>query len=107
MDSNFEKDETTSSNHSVNKEMQIPRSSFVKTVNNLNASLLFRLFDVFNHLSTTPPIQQGLAAYISFQDKCPFIDGYVESQFKQEGVHVYVAKEQPLMKVKTDEVKEY
>ena len=35
------------------------------------------------------------------------IDGYVESQLKQEGVHVYVAKEQPLKKVKTDEVKEY
>ena len=31
----------------------------------------------------------------------------MESQFKQEGVHVYVAKEQPLKKVKTDEVKEY
>ena len=58
--------DTTSSNHSVNQEMQIPRSSFVKTVNNLNASLQFRLFDIFNHLSTTPPIQQGLAAYISF-----------------------------------------
>ena len=35
------------------------------------------------------------------------MDGYVVSQFKQEGVHVYVAKEQPLKKVKTDEVKEY
>ena len=31
----------------------------------------------------------------------------MESQFKQEGVHVYVAKEQPLKKVKKDEVKEY
>ena len=66
MDSNFEKDDTTSSNHSVNQEMQIPKSSFVKTVNNLNASLPFRLYDIFNHLSITPPIQQGLAAYISF-----------------------------------------
>ena len=66
MDSNFEKDDTTSSNHSVNQEMQIPRSSFLKTVDNLKASLPFRLFDIFNHLSTTPPIQQGLTAYISF-----------------------------------------
>ena len=39
------------------------------------------------------------------------IDVYVKSlqttQFIQEGVHVYVAKVQPLKKVKTDEVKEY
>ena len=67
MDSNFEKDDTTSSNHSVNQEMQIPKSSFVKTVNNLNASLPFRLYDIFNHLSTTPPIQQGIPAYLSFK----------------------------------------
>ena len=47
MDQNFEKDDTISSNHSINKTKQ------------------------------------------------------------QEGVHVYVVKEQPLKKVKTDEVKEY
>ena len=75
--------------------MQIPKSSFLKTVNNLSASLPFRLYDIFNHLSTTPPIQQGLPAYLSFKS-C-----------KQGGVHVYVAKVQPLKKVKTDEVKEY
>ena len=72
--------------------MQIIKSSFLKTVNNLNASLLFRLCDIFNHLSTPQLIRKGLAAYISFKDKCLFIDGYVEflltTPFKQEGVHV-------------------
>ena len=53
--------------------MQIPKSSFLETVNNLNASLPFRLYDIFNHLNN----------------------------------HVCVFKEQPLKKVKTDEVKEY
>ena len=47
--------------------MQIPKSSFLKIVNKLNASLPFRLYDIFNHLSTTPPIQQGLPAYLSFK----------------------------------------
>ena len=47
--------------------MQIPKSSFLKTVKNLSASLPFRLYDIFNHLSTTAPIQQGLAAYLSFK----------------------------------------
>ena len=31
MNSNFEKDDTTSSNHSINWEMQIPTSSSLKT----------------------------------------------------------------------------
>ena len=65
--SKFQKDDTTSSNHSIIQEMQIPKSSFLKTVNNLSASLPFRLYDIFNHLSTTPPIQQGLPAYLSFK----------------------------------------
>ena len=47
--------------------MQIPKSSFLKIVNKLNASLPFRLYDIFNHLSTTPPIQQGLPANLSFK----------------------------------------
>ena len=47
--------------------MQIPKSSFLKIVNNLNASLPFRLYDIFNYLSTTPPIRQGLAPYLSFE----------------------------------------
>ena len=93
------------------QEMQIPKSSSPKILNNFNTSPLFRLYEVFNHLSTTPSIWQGLAAYISFCDKCPFIDGYVESllttQFKREGVHVCVAKVLPLQKVKTDGIKEY
>ena len=50
-----------------------------------------------------------LAAYKSFEDYRLFSDGYVESlvtaQLNQEGVHVYVAKVRPLMKIKTDEGK--
>ena len=45
--------------------MQIPKSSSLKTVDNLNESLPFRLCDIFNHLSTQL-IREGLAAYISF-----------------------------------------
>ena len=93
------------------QEMQIPKSSSLKILNNFNTSPPFRLYEVFNHLSTTPSIRQGLAAYISFCDKCPFIDGYVESllatQFKREGVHVNAAKVQPLKRVKTDGIKGY
>ena len=75
----FEKEDTTSPNYSINQEMQIPKSSFLKTVNDFNASLPFRLCEIFNHFSTYPSIRQELAAYISFQEKCLFIDGYVES----------------------------
>ena len=46
--------------------MQIPKSSFLNIVNNLNASQPFRLYDIFNHLRATQPIRQGLVAYISF-----------------------------------------
>ena len=75
----FEKEDTTSPNYSINQEMQIPKSSFLKTVNDFNASPPFRLCEIFNHLSTYPSIRQELAAYISFQEKYLFIDGYVES----------------------------
>ena len=49
--------------------MQIPKSPFLKTVSNLNASLSFRLNKIFNHLSKnyTTPIRQGIAAYIWFE----------------------------------------
>ena len=86
------------------------RVNYPRPVNGLRHfvvdSFHFRLRNIFNHLSTTPRIRQGLAAHISFWDKCLFIDGYVESllttQFKQEGVHVFVAKVQSLKKVKTE-----
>ena len=66
MNLNFEKDDTTSSNHSINWEMQILKSSFLKTVNNLNALLPLDCATFFNHLSTPQLILKGLAAYISF-----------------------------------------
>ena len=55
------------------------------------------------------------ASYKSFEGYRLFSNGYVESlltaQLNQEGVHVYVAKvrplDRPLMKIKTDEGKEY
>ena len=72
----FEKDDTTSSNYSINQEMQIPKSSFLKIVNDFNASPPLRLCEIFIHLSSNPSIRQELAAYISFQEKCLFIDGF-------------------------------
>ena len=72
----FEKDDTTSSNYSINQEIQIPKSSFLKIVNDFNASPPLRLCEIFNHLSSDPSIRQELAAYISFQEKCLFIDGF-------------------------------
>ena len=93
--------------------MVIPDPFSLKTVNNFNSSPPFGLFDIFNHLiyHSTDYNKQGLAAYKSFDDKRLFNDSYVESlltaQLKQEGVHVYVAKVKPFMKLKTDEGKEY
>ena len=56
--------------------MQIPKSSFLKIVSDFNASPPLRLCEIFNHLSSDPSIRQELAAYISFQEKCLFIDGF-------------------------------
>lgn len=35
------------------------------------------------------------------------MESLLTAQFKQEGVHVYVAEMQPVEKVKTDKLKEY
>ena len=84
-----------------------------KTVNNFNSSPPFRLFDIFNHLiyHSTDYDKEQLAPYKSFGDHRLFNDGYVESlltiQLKQDGVHIYVAKVKPFMKLKMDEGKEY
>ena len=72
----FEKDDTTSSKYLINQEIQIPKSSFLKIVNDFNASPPSRLSEIFIHWSSTPSIRQELAAYISFQEKCLFIDGF-------------------------------
>ena len=77
------------------------------------AFVLVGLCDTFNYLiyDSTDYDKQGLAAYKSFEDYRLFNDGYVESlltaHLNQEGVHVYVAKLWPFMKIKTDEGKEY
>ena len=94
-------------------DMVIPDPFSLKTVNNFNSSLPFRLFDIFNHLiyHSTDYDKQGLAADKSFDDSRLFNDGYMESllttQLKQEGVHVYIAKVKPFMKLKTDDGKDY
>ena len=82
-------------------------------MNNFNSSPPFGLYDIFNHLiyHSTEYDKQGLAAYESFDDHRLFNDGCVESlltaQLNHEGAHVYIATVRPLMKIKTDEGKEY
>ena len=85
----------------------------MKTVNNFNSSPPFGLYDIFKYLiyHSTEYDKQGLAAYKSFDDYRLINDGYVESlqtvQLNEVGVHVYVAKVKPFMKIKTDEGKDY
>ena len=85
----------------------------LKTVNDFNSLPPFGLFDIFNHLiyHSTDYDKQGIAAYESYDDSRLFNDGYMESllttQLKQEGVHVYVAKVKPFMKLKRDDRKDY
>ncbi|XP_074629434.1 uncharacterized protein LOC141887030 [Acropora palmata] len=113
VDPNFEKDQTNAAGTLIIHDMLIPDPFSLKTVNNFSSSPPFGLFDIFNHLiyHSTDYDKQGLAAYKSFDDYRLFNDGYVESlltvQLKQEGVHVYVAKVKPFMKIKTDEGKDH
>ena len=113
VDPNFEKDQTNDAENLIIHDMLIPNPFSLKTVNNFNSSPPFGLYDIFNHLIYHPTEydKQGLAAYKSFDDYRLFNDGYVESlltaQLNHEGVHVYVAKVRPFMKIKTDEGKEY
>ena len=113
VDPNFEKDQTTIDDKLIIHDMLIPNPFSLKTVNNFNSSPPFGLYDILNYFiyHSTDYDKQGLAAYKSFEDYRLFDDGYVESlltvQLNQEGVHVYVAKVQPFMKIKTDEGKEH
>jgi len=113
VDPNFEKDQTTDADKLIIYDMLIPKPFSLKTVNKFNSSLPFGLYVIFNYLiyHSTDYDKQGLAAYKSFEDYRLFVDGYVESlltaQLNQEGVHVYVAKVRPFMKIKTDEGKEH
>ena len=113
VDPNFETDQTNDADKLIIHDMLIPNPFSLKTVNNFNSSPPFGLYDIFNYLiyHSTDYDKQGLAAYKSFEDYRLFDDGYVESlqtaQLNQEGVHVYVAKVRPFMKIKTDEGKEH
>ena len=68
----------------------------------------FGLYDIFKHSAEYD--KQGLASYKSYDDYHLFDDGYVESLFtaylKECGVHVYVGKVNPTMRMKTDKGKE-
>ena len=113
VDPNFEKNQPTDADKLIIHDMLIPNPFSQKTVNNFNSSPPFGLYDIFNYLiyHSTDYDKQGLAAYKSFEDYRLFDDGYVESlqtaHLNQEGVHVYVAKVRPFMKIKTDEGKEH
>ena len=69
--------------------MLIPNPFSLKTVNNFTSSSPFGLFD----------------DYRLFNDGC--VESLLTAELNQEGVHVYVAKMRPFMKIKTDEGKEY
>ena len=113
VDPNFDKDKTNDGGTLIIHDMVIPDPFSLKTMNNFNSSPPFRLFNIFNHLMyhSTDYDKQGLTAHKSFDDYRLFNDGCVESllttQLKQEGLHVYVAKVKPFMKLKTDKGKEY
>jgi len=113
VDPNFEKDQTADADKLIIHDVLIPNPFSQRTMNNFNSSPPFGLYDIFIYLihHSTDDDKQGLAAYNSFDDYRLFDDGYVESlltaQLNQEGVHVYVAKVRPFMKIKTDEGKEH
>ena len=113
IDPNFDKDKTNDGGTLIIHDMVIPDPFSLTTMNNFNSSPPFRLFNIFNHLMyhSTDYDKQGLTAHKSFDDYRLFNDGCVESllttQLKQEGLHVYVAKVKPFMKLKTDKGKEY
>ena len=111
LDPNFEKDQTNDGGTLIIYDMVSHNPFSLKTVN-FNSLPPFG-FNIFNHLIYyyTDYDKQGLTAYKSFDDYRLFNDGCLESlltpQLKQEGVHVYVVKVKPFMKLKTDEGKDY
>ena len=105
VDPNFEKVQTNDAENLIIHDWLIPNPFSLKTVNNFNSSPPFGLFDLI------PPLHWLRLAWARrLQVIWRFSDGYVESlhaQLNQEGVHVYVSKVRPFMKIKTDEGKEY
>ena len=88
--------------------MLIPNPFYLQLV---AAALVVRNFLNYLIFHSTDYDKQELAACKSFEDYRSFNEGYVESlltpQLNQEGVHVYVAKVQPFMEIKTNEGKEH
>ena len=94
-------------------EIADPFTSSYNLVNNFGDSPPFGLYDIFNYLINhlADYDKQGLAASKSFDEYRLFQDGYVLSLLTQTisdvGVHFYVGKVKPAMKVKSDEEKSY
>jgi hypothetical protein len=116
VDPNFEKEKGSQDIHKLiihDMEIPDPFGSSYNLVNNFGDSPPFGLYDIFNYLINhfADYDKQGLAAYKAFDEYRLFQDGYVESLLTQTildvGVHLYVGKVKPAMKVKTDEGKPF
>ena len=57
--SKFQKGDATPFDELIIHNMLIPNPFFLKTVNNLNASLLFGLYDIINNLICSPELITG------------------------------------------------
>ena len=112
-DPNFECDDAGKElkNRLIIHDVAVPDPFTLATQNNFIDSPPFGLYDIFNFLiyHSADYDKQGLASYKSYDDYRLFNDGYVESlstrNFKECGVHIYVGKVYPTMRMKTDEGK--
>ena len=115
VDPNFERDDTEKNlkKRLIVHDVAVQDPFTLPVRNNFINSPPFGLYDIFNHLiyHSADYDKQGLASYKSYDDYRLFDDGYVESlsitYLKECGVHVYVSKVNPTMRMKTDEGKEY
>ena len=108
---NFEKDQTNAAGTLIIHDRLISDPFSLKTMKNFNSSPPFGIFKILNHLiyHSTNYNKQGLTP--SFDDNRLFNDRYVEPlltvQLKQEGVHVYITKVKPFMKLKMHKGKDH
>ena len=113
VDLDYEKDQTNAAGTLIIHDPLIPDPFSLKTMKNFHSSPPLGIFEIFNHLiyHSTNYNKHGLTTYKSFDDNRLFNDGYMEPlltvQLKQEGVHVYVAKVKPFMKLKMHEGRDH
>jgi hypothetical protein len=99
-------------NRLIIHDIQIADPFSMNTENDFITCPSFGLYDIFNHLiyHSSDYDKQGLAAYKSYEDYRLYEDGYVRSLettvVQEAGVHVFVGKVQPTMRVKTDDGKD-